>query len=41
MHAAKPSVSPLLWVPTGYFTMALGYVMLTSCRPGACGAAFT
>jgi PAT family beta-lactamase induction signal transducer AmpG len=22
--------SPLLWVPTGYFTMALGYVMLTS-----------
>jgi MFS transporter, PAT family, beta-lactamase induction signal transducer AmpG len=21
---------PLLWVPTGYFTMALGYVMLTS-----------
>ncbi|HEX8613001.1 MAG TPA: MFS transporter [Telluria sp.] len=30
MHASKPSVSPLLWVPTGYFTMALGYVMLTS-----------
>ncbi len=30
MHAAKPAVSPLLWVPTGYFTMALGYVMLTS-----------
>ncbi|WP_020654460.1 MFS transporter [Massilia niastensis] len=29
MHAAKTS-SPLLWVPTGYFTMALGYVMLTS-----------
>ncbi|MES3022454.1 MAG: MFS transporter [Pseudomonadota bacterium] len=23
-------VSPLLWVPTGYFTMALGYFMLTS-----------
>jgi PAT family beta-lactamase induction signal transducer AmpG len=22
--------SPLLWVPTGYFTMALGYTMLTS-----------
>ena len=22
--------SPLLWVPTGYFSMALGYVMLTS-----------
>jgi len=30
MHATKPNVSPLLWVPTGYFTMALGYVMLTS-----------
>ncbi len=30
MQATKPSVSPLLWVPTGYFTMALGYVMLTS-----------
>lgn len=29
MQAAKPA-SPLLWVPTGYFTMALGYVMLTS-----------
>jgi len=29
MHASK-SASPLLWVPTGYFTMALGYVMLTS-----------
>ncbi len=27
---AKPTVSPLLWVPTGYFTMALCYVMLTS-----------
>ena len=24
------ATSPLLWVPTGYFTMALGYVMLTS-----------
>ena len=24
------SRSPLLWVPSGYFTMALGYVMLTS-----------
>jgi PAT family beta-lactamase induction signal transducer AmpG len=30
MHASKPPTSPLLWVPTGYFTMALGYVMLTS-----------
>ena len=30
MQATKPAVSPLLWVPTGYFTMALGYVMLTS-----------
>jgi PAT family beta-lactamase induction signal transducer AmpG len=30
MHASKPGISPLLWVPTGYFTMALGYVMLTS-----------
>jgi PAT family beta-lactamase induction signal transducer AmpG len=29
MHA-KTAASPLLWVPTGYFTMALGYVMLTS-----------
>ncbi|QNA89057.1 AmpG family muropeptide MFS transporter [Massilia sp. Dwa41.01b] len=27
---AKPMRSPLLWVPSGYFTMALGYVMLTS-----------
>jgi len=24
------AASPLLWVPSGYFTMALGYVMLTS-----------
>ena len=30
MQPAKPAVSPLLWVPSGYFTMALGYVMLTS-----------
>lgn len=30
MHASKPAVSPLLWVPSGYFTMALGFVMLTS-----------
>jgi PAT family beta-lactamase induction signal transducer AmpG len=30
MHASKTNTSPLLWVPTGYFTMALGYVMLTS-----------
>lgn len=30
MHATKPNAAPLLWVPTGYFTMALGYVMLTS-----------
>src|SRR5438067_12119717 len=26
----KPGRSPLLWVPTGYFTMALAYTMLTS-----------
>jgi PAT family beta-lactamase induction signal transducer AmpG len=25
-----PRVSPLLWVPSGYFTMALAYIMLTS-----------
>lgn len=36
LHAAAPAstaarrASPLLWVPTGYFTMALAYVMLTS-----------
>ena len=30
MHAPEKSGSPLLWVPTGYFTMALCYVMLTS-----------
>jgi PAT family beta-lactamase induction signal transducer AmpG len=28
--AAGRRASPLLWVPTGYFTMALAYVMLTS-----------
>lgn len=27
---SSSSASPLLWVPTGYFTMALGYIMLTS-----------
>jgi PAT family beta-lactamase induction signal transducer AmpG len=26
----QPRRSPLLWVPTGYFTMALAYTMLTS-----------
>ncbi|HEY0064568.1 MAG TPA: MFS transporter [Telluria sp.] len=30
MPTFERKVSPLLWVPTGYFTMALGYVMLTS-----------
>jgi len=30
MHDTGRKVSPLLWVPTGYFTMALCYVMLTS-----------
>ena len=30
MQTTKRADSPLLWVPTGYFTMALGYVMLTS-----------
>ncbi|KQQ97023.1 MFS transporter [Massilia sp. Leaf139] len=30
MRRADAAASPLLWVPTGYFTMALGYVMLTS-----------
>ena len=30
MSATRQNSSPLLWVPTGYFTMALGYVMLTS-----------
>lgn len=30
MHKPDPVRSPLLWVPTGYFTMALGFVMLTS-----------
>ncbi len=30
MSTPERSRSPLLWVPSGYFTMALGYVMLTS-----------
>jgi len=30
MSTPERTTSPLLWVPTGYFTMALGYVMLTS-----------
>ena len=30
MREPSPTASPLLWVPSGYFTMALGYVMLTS-----------
>jgi PAT family beta-lactamase induction signal transducer AmpG len=30
MQAAARTRSPLLWVPTGYFTMALGYTMLCS-----------
>jgi len=30
MQAETKIRSPLLWVPSGYFTMALGYVMLTS-----------
>ncbi|SHG59221.1 MFS transporter [Massilia sp. CF038] len=30
MSTFERKVSPLLWVPTGYFTMALGYVMLTT-----------
>jgi PAT family beta-lactamase induction signal transducer AmpG len=30
MQTTKPSRSPLLWVPTGYFTMALCYMMLTN-----------
>lgn len=30
MRAANRTISPLLWVPSGYFTMALCYVMLTS-----------
>ena len=29
-RGAAPARHPLLWVPTGYFTMALGYIMLTS-----------
>ena len=30
MGTPERSRHPLLWVPSGYFTMALGYVMLTS-----------
>jgi PAT family beta-lactamase induction signal transducer AmpG len=30
MHTPDRIRHPLLWVPTGYFTMAMGYVMLTS-----------
>ena len=30
MATPERSRHPLLWVPSGYFTMALGYVMLTS-----------
>jgi len=30
MRTAEHVRSPLFWVPSGYFTMALGYVMLTS-----------
>ncbi len=30
MRIANPAASPLRWVPSAYFTMALGYVMLTS-----------
>lgn len=30
MASTRSTTSPLLWVPTGYFTMALGYIMLTS-----------
>lgn len=30
MPTPETGRSPLLWVPSGYFTMALGYVMLTS-----------
>jgi PAT family beta-lactamase induction signal transducer AmpG len=30
MRDSRPNASPLLWVPTGYFTMALCYIMLTS-----------
>ena len=29
-RAVKRASHPLTWVPTGYFTMALGYIMLTS-----------
>ena len=30
MHTPERIKHPLLWVPSGYFTMAMGYVMLTS-----------
>ena len=30
MQETKPRKSPLLWVPSGYFTMALTYMTLTS-----------
>ena len=30
MHTPDRIRHPLLWVPTGYFTMAMGYIMLTS-----------
>jgi len=30
MRTPERMQHPLLWVPTGYFTMAMGYVMLTS-----------
>ncbi len=30
MHASPPKISPLMWVPSGYFTMALTYMTLTS-----------
>lgn len=30
MSTPEQRTNPLLWVPTGYFTMALGYVMLCS-----------
>jgi MFS transporter, PAT family, beta-lactamase induction signal transducer AmpG len=30
MRTSSQKISPLLWVPTGYFSMALNYVMLTS-----------
>ena len=30
MQQLNTARSPLLWVPTGYFTMALGFMMLTN-----------